>query len=216
MTENTPASLNFTLVSEYSTASVSVTIQAWNYSSSSYATSGEGYSAYTSSTSNETKVLSISTNAKNFTSNGNARIRVTGVLSTTTQYQQKANQVKLLYSFSSSSTYDYVLKIVNQVSDSWKIRLRAYSQSNIARLNNCTIYFHNATDGTSGQIYIISGSYTQQTGPWYDLPSSPAERYIALTLDASSSEVSYVYVYLDVLVPDKTTCAQYTLTFEIT
>jgi hypothetical protein len=216
MTENTPTNLNFTVVSEYSVASVSITIQIWNYSSSSYATSGEGYLAYTSSTSNETKVLSISTNPQNFTSSGNAKIRVAGVFSTTSQYQQKANQVKLLYSSTSSANYDYVLKIVNQVSDSWKIRLRAYSQSNTARLNNCTIYFHNATDGTSGQIYIISGSYTQQTGPWYDLPASPAERYIALTLEADSSEVSYVYVYLDILVPDKTTYAQYILTFEIT
>ena len=215
MTGNTPASLNLTVVSEYSVASVSVTIQVWNYSSSSYATSGEGYSAYTSSTSNETRILGIVTNPENFTSGGNARIRVTGFVSTTTQYQQKVNQIKLLYSFTSSTAYDHVLKIVNEVSDSWKIRLRAYSQSNIARLNNCTIYFHNATDGTSGQIYIISGSYTRQTGPWYDLPSSPAERYIALTLDASSSEVSYVYVYLDVLVPDRTTYAQYVLTFEI-
>ncbi len=216
MTENTPTNLNFTVVSEHSVASVSVTIQVWNYSSSSYAISGEGYLAYTSSTSNESRVPSISTNPQNFTSSGNARIRVTGVLSTTTPYQQKANQVKLLYSYTSSANYDYVLKIVNQISDSWKIRLRAYSQSNIARLNNCTIYFHNATDGTLGQIYIISGSYTQQTGPWYDLPSSPAERYIALTLEASNSETSYVYVYLDVLVPDKTTYVQYVLTLEIT
>jgi hypothetical protein len=195
---------------------VSVTIQIWNYSSSSYATSGEGYLAYTSSTSNETKVLSISTNPQNFTSSGNARIIVTGVLTTTAQYQQKANQVKLLYILSSSANYDYVLKVVNQVSDSWKTRLRAYSQSSIARLDNCTIYFHNATDGTLGQIYIISGSYTQQTGPWYDLPSSPAEIYVALTLEASSAETSYVYVYLDVLVPDKTTYVQYVLAFEIT
>jgi hypothetical protein len=138
------------------------------------------------------------------------------VSSTTTQYQQKANQIRLVYSYNSSSNYNYVLKIVNQVSDSWKIRLRVYSQSNIARLNNCTIYFHNSTDGTSGQIYIISGSYTQQTGPWYDLPSSPAERYVSLTLEASSSETSYVYVYLDVLVPDKTTYVQYVLVLEIT
>jgi hypothetical protein len=119
-------------------------------------------------------------------------------------------------SAAASAIYDYVLKIHNQVSDSWKIRLRAYSQSNIARLNNCTIYFHNDTDGISGQIYIVSGSYTQQTGAWYDLPGSPAERYVALFLDASNSEVSYIYVYLDILVPDKTTYAQYILTFEIT
>jgi hypothetical protein len=94
--------------------------------------------------------------------------------------------------------------------------LRAYSQSNIARLDNCTIYFHNATDGTSGQICITSGGYAQQTGSWYNLPSSPAETYVALTLEASSAETSFVYVYLDVLVPGKTTYVQYVLAFEIT
>ncbi len=216
VTINPPTQLNFTIVSEYDVASVSVTIQVWNYSSSSYATSGEGYLVYSSSGSNETKLLSIDTNPQDFTSGGNAKIRLTGVLSTTTGYQQKANQIKLDYSYSASSTYDYVLKIVNQASESWKIRLSAYSQSNLARLNNCTIQFRNSTDGTSGQIYIISGAYTQQTGPWYDLPSSPAERYIVLSLDASDSEVSYIYVYLEILVPDKTTYAQYLLTFEIT
>jgi hypothetical protein len=216
MTKNPPTQLNFTIVSEYDIASVSVTIQAWNYSSSTYVTSGQGYQTYISSGSNETKLLSINTSPQFYSSNGNAKIKVTGILSTTTQYQQKTNQVKLVYSYSSSSDYNYVLNIVNQVSDSWKIRLRAYSQSNIARLNNCTMYFRNASDGTLGQVYIISGSYAQQTGPWYDLPSSPAERYISLTLDASNSEVSHIYVYLDVLVPDKTTYAQYVLTFEIT
>jgi len=216
MTNNTPTQLNFTVVSEYDIASVSVTIQVWNYSSSAYVTSGQGYQTYSSGGSNETKILSITTTPQFYASSGNAKIKITGVLSTTTQYQQKTNQIKLVYSYSSSSNYNYVLKIVNQVSDSWKIRLRAYSQSNIARLNNCTISFHNATDGTSGQIYIISGGYTQQTGPWYDLPSSPAESYIALTLEASSSETSSVYVYLDVLVPDKTTYVQYVLAFEIT
>jgi hypothetical protein len=216
MTSNTPTLLNFTVVSEYDATGVSVTIQVWNYTSSSYVTAGEGYQAYSSSGSNETKLLSIGTSPEFYTSNGNARIRIAGVSSTTTQYQQKANQIRLVYSYNSSSNYNYVLKIVNQVSDSWKIRLRVYSQSNIARLNNCTIYFHNSTDGTSGQIYIISGSYTQQTGPWYDLPSSPAERYVSLTLEASSSETSYVYVYLDVLVPDKTTYVQYVLVLEIT
>jgi hypothetical protein len=219
MTKNTPTQLNFTVVSEYSIASVSVIIQIWNYSSSpqAHVTSGEGYLTYTSSGSNETKLISINTNPQFYTSNGNARIKITGVLSTATQYQQKFNLVKLVYSYSSSTNYNYVIRIVNQeVSDTWKIRLRACSQSNIGRLNNCTIYFRNSSDGTSRQIYIQNGAYVNQTGSWYDLPASPAERYIAVTLDASNSEVSYVYVYLEILVPNKTTYAQYVLTFEIT
>ena len=92
-----PTQLNFTIVSEYDTTNVSVTIQVWNYSSLAYVTSGEGYIAYTSSESNETKLLSINTNPQFYTSNGNAKIKVTGVKSTTSQYLQKINQIKLYY-----------------------------------------------------------------------------------------------------------------------
>jgi hypothetical protein len=218
MTKNTPTQLNFTIVSQYTVSSVSVTIQVWNYSSSpaAYVTSGQGYLTYTSSGSNETKTLSININPQFYTSNGNAKIKITGVKTTTVQYQQQINQIKLLYSYSSSPTYNYVLKAINNVTDAWKIRLKAYSQSNIGRLNNCTIYFRNASDGFSGQVYIVNGNYTQQTGPWYDLPASPAERYIAITVQANNSEVSYVNVYLEILIPNKTTYTQYVLTFEFT
>jgi len=92
-----PTQLNFTVVSEYNSANVSVTIQVWNYSSSAYVTSGEGYLTYTSSGSNETKLLSINTNPQFYTSNGNAKIKITGVKSTTSQYLQKINQIKLYY-----------------------------------------------------------------------------------------------------------------------
>ena len=115
----------------------------------------------------------------------------------------------------SASTYDYVLRVVNQFPEAWKIRLKAYSQSNIGRLNNCTIYCHNTTDGTSNQIIIINGSYTQQTGPWYDLGSLTTV-YIALAVQVSDSEVSLIFVYLEVLTPNKMTYAQYILIFEIT
>jgi hypothetical protein len=216
MSTNTPTQLNFTVVSEYDLASVSATIQVWNYSSSAYVTSGEGYLTCVSSGTNETKFRLITTNPQFYTSSGNAKIKITGVLATTTQYQQKFNQIKLVYSYSSASNYNYVLKIVNQVSDAWKIRLKAYSQSNIGRLNNCTIYFRSSSDGTSRQIYIENGVYLTQTGPWYDIEASPAERYIAVTLDASNSQTSYVYVYLEILVPNKTVYVQYVVTFEIT
>jgi len=92
-----PTQLNFTVVSEYNTANVSVTIQVWNYSSSAYVTSGEGYLTYTSNESNETKLLSININPQFYTSNGNAKIKVTGVKPTTSQYLQKINQIKLYY-----------------------------------------------------------------------------------------------------------------------
>jgi hypothetical protein len=214
MTTNTPAQLNFTVVSEYDNSNVSVAIQVWDYSSSVYVTSGQGYLTYASIGSNETRLLSISTNPQFYSSNGNAKIKVTGVKTTTTQYQQKTNQAKLQYKYNSSPTYDYVLRVSNQGSDSWKIRLKAYSQSNIARLNNCTLNFHNSTDGTSHQILITNGIYTQQTGSWYDLKAS-ATFYVSMILQASDSQASQILVYLEILTPNKTTYARYVLTFEI-
>jgi hypothetical protein len=97
MTTKIPAQLNFTIVSEYNVANVGVTIQVWNYSSSAYVTSGEGYTEYLSSGTNETKTLSINTNPQFYISNGNAKIKVTGAKSTTTQYLQKINQLKIGY-----------------------------------------------------------------------------------------------------------------------
>lgn len=111
-------------------------------------------------------------------------------------------------------TYDYVLRVNNTVTDSWQIRLKKYSDS-ISRLQNCTIYFHNSTDGISGQIYIENGDYTQDVGSWYNLPSL-ATIYIAITAEANSTGTSYVYVYLKILVPGKSTYSQYVITFEIT
>lgn len=95
MPTTVPGQLNFTVVSEYNIASVSVTIQVWNYSSSAYVNSGEGYLTYMSSGSNETRLLSININPQFYTSNGNAKIKITGLKSTTSQYLQKINQIKL-------------------------------------------------------------------------------------------------------------------------
>jgi len=115
----------------------------------------------------------------------------------------------------SEGTYDYVLRVNNSVADSWQIRLKKYSDSNINRLQNCIIYFHNSSDGTSNQIIIENGSYINQTGPWYDLGDSETV-YIAMTVQANSAATSYVYAYLEIRTPNTTTYAQYVITFEIT
>jgi len=115
--------------------------------------------------------------------------------------------------FPKPANYNYVLKTVNQVADAWKIRLRAYDQSNIGRLSNCTIYLYNG-GGLSRQIYIYNGSYSQQFGNWYDLPGS-STLYIAMTASADSTGASYVYSYLEVLIPNTTTYNLMIITFEI-
>ena len=111
--------------------------------------------------------------------------------------------------------YDYVLRVNNTVTDSWQIRLKRYDDSNINRLQNCTIYFHNSTDGASSQIIIENGLFTSQIGQWYDLGNSETI-YIAMTVQVNSTGTSYIYTYLEVRTPNTTTYAQHTITLEIT
>jgi len=113
------------------------------------------------------------------------------------------------------TTYDYVLRVNNTVTDSWEIRLKEYSNSSVGRLQNCTIYFHNPTDGNSPQIIVENGSFKNETGLWYNLASSQTI-YIAIAVEANSTGTSYIYAYLEVSVPGTTTHAHYITAFEIT
>jgi hypothetical protein len=146
-------------------------------------------------------------------SNGNARIKVTGIATTSSKYLQQINQVRLVYVYTASPDYNYLLRMTENHGVTWKVRLRAYNQANIGRLSNCSIYIYNGSNST--QIIISSGSCTQQTGPWYDLTASDIE-CIWMHVEASSTDISYVYVYLEILVPNTTTYSQYVLTFVIT
>ena len=215
MTTNTPTQLSFTVVSEYNAANVSVTIQVWNYSSSSYVTSGEGYLTYNSTgAANETELFSINSNPQFYTSAGNAKINVTGVLTTTTQYQQKTNQIKLDYSYVAPSSYDYVLKVVNQVASNWTVTLEVYSNSNISRLSNCTISFH---DGSmSDQIVISGGVITQWVGPQYSLAGSSTIYVSVNNLQATASGISYLYVYVRILPSNMSPFTVLHITFQVT
>ncbi len=115
----------------------------------------------------------------------------------------------------SEGTYEYVLRAYNTVTDSWQIRLKKFADSNISRLQNCTIYFSNSTDTESTQIIVEDGSFNQTEGPWFDLGSLETI-YIIMTAKAGSIGISYVYAYLEVLTPGSTTYAQYAITFKIT
>ena len=92
---STMSQLNFTVVSEYDVADVYVIVQVWDYSSSAYVSTGQGYLGYLSSGTNETQVLSIDVNPQSYAFNGTARILVTSRSTTTTPYQQRVNQIKL-------------------------------------------------------------------------------------------------------------------------
>jgi len=99
MIATSPAQLNFTLVSQYDIVGVDVTVQVWNYSSSTYATSGQGFLKYTGIGTNETRSLNIETDPQFYVSDGNAKIKVIGTLTAPTQFQQEINQVQLIYGY---------------------------------------------------------------------------------------------------------------------
>jgi hypothetical protein len=109
---------------------------------------------------------------------------------------------------------DYVLKINNTETNPLQIRLKKYSESNINRLLECTLYFHNSTDGNSTQIRIQNGTYTQTTGNWYSLAPSQAV-FIAVLTRVNSTSLSSIYTYLEVEAPGTTTYAQYIIEFDI-
>ena len=118
--------------------------------------------------------------------------------------------VTLLHVWTSKGDFNYVLKMIENYGSGWKVRLRAYDQSNIGRLVNCSIYLYDGSNST--QIVILNGAYTQQTGSWYDLVASDTE-YIWVHIERSSPGTSYIYAYLEILVPNTTTYAQYVVTF---
>jgi len=105
------------------------------------------------------------------------------------------------------------LKFVEKDNSTWKVRLKAYDQSNIGRLDNCSIYIYDGSNST--QIVILNGVYNQQTGSWIDLNASDTE-YIWIHVETSSAGTSRVYAYLEIRVPTKTVYARYVITFEIT
>jgi len=112
-----------------------------------------------------------------------------------------------------SGDFNYVLNMTEKDGSNWKVRLKAYDNSSITRLDNCSIYIYDGSNST--QIVILNGDYENQTGPWIDLNASDTE-YIWMHVETSSAGTSSVYVHLEIRIPDTTTYLQYEITFEIT
>ena len=117
----------------------------------------------------------------------------------------------------SGSDYDYVLEVVNQVEESWQVKLQAYSSSSISRLSNTTISIRNTTT-TSDQIIVSGGTITQTEGSLFNLPGDVNQTlYIKMSnVKATASGTSYIYTHLKILKPNTTTYSLYVITFEIT
>jgi hypothetical protein len=111
--------LVWTVDSAWTTDSVSVTIQVYNYTLDQYPTSGSGYDSYTSSATpntDEHRTQTITTNATSFRDAwGNWKIKVKGVKATTTQFDFKVDwaefKVKSQNSYALDVTGEFVLDL---------------------------------------------------------------------------------------------------------
>ncbi len=138
-----------------------------------------------------------------------------GTVGTCTIYTNSTSAKVGVSGYGYEHDYDYVLRVNNTDADSWKIRLQKYADSSIGRLQNCTIYFRNATNANSTQLVIENGSFNQIEGPWWNLGSFET-MYLVMTVQVNSTGTSRVSVYLEVLIPNTTAYAQYLIAFEIT
>lgn len=132
-------------------------------------------------------------------------------------YQYEVNQSKFTCGNEEARAADPVLNVVNQATGAWNVSMKVYSNSNIARLSNAIIGFHDATT-SSDQIVVSSGSVTQSQGTLFNLPGgSGSTVYISMSnLLANATGSSYLYVRLKILTPNTTTYLLYVITFEIT
>jgi len=180
-----------------------IKVDAWNGS--------EWINVFTYLTPNSWNNISVSP----YLTSSNFTIRFKGGNEINDRTQDSWNiDATLLHVWSSAEiTYDYVLKVVNQVADAWKVSLKAYSSSNIARISSTTISFHDGS--TSNQIIISGGSITQSEGSQYDLLGSTTIYISMSNVQASTSGTSHIYMFLKVLKPNTSTYSLFIITFEI-
>jgi hypothetical protein len=125
-------------------------------------------------------------------------------------------KVSVTATFIAASNYDYVLKVVNQVADSWEINLKVYNNSSLSRISSLNITFHDGT--TSNQIVVSGGSLVKSEGGQYDLPGGVNSTiFIKISnLQTTATGISYIYTYLKIQKPNTTTYMLYVIKFEIT
>ncbi len=189
--------LNFTVVNQYDIAGVGVTVQVWNYSASAWATSGEAYLEYTSSGTNETKLLSINTNPQFHTSNGNAKIKITGVLATTTHYQQEINQIKLVYSYVVDSYIHDVATINVTASATDVVSGRVINITVVVKNNgtvtetfNVTLFYDEITIGTKTVANLAPGDQKTLGFAWNTTGIAKGSYRIRAEADSVSEETN--------------------------
>lgn len=110
--------------------------------------------------------LNISINPSSCISGKDAKIRVTAVYSTTQDYQNYVDFIRLLQD-PIQKIHNYALRVKNLGVDTYNLRLVSLSETGLARLINCTILLNSTT-----QIQVIDGIITLDTGNWTNIPGS--------------------------------------------
>jgi hypothetical protein len=125
-------------------------------------------------------------------------------------------KVSVTATFIAASNSDYVLKVVNQVADNWKVSLKVYNNSSLSRISSLNVTFHDGT--TSNQIAVSGGSIVKSEGGQYDLPGGVNSTiFIKMSnLQTTATGTSYIYTYLRIQKPNTTTYMLYVIKFEIT
>jgi Concanavalin A-like lectin/glucanases superfamily len=119
--------------------------------------------------------LNISINPSSCINGKDAKIRVTAIYSTTQDYQNYVDFIRLLQD-PIQKIHDYALRVKNLGVDTYNLRLVSLSETGLARLINCTILLNSTT-----QIQVIDGIITLDTGTWANIPGSGNQDIIIMT-----------------------------------
>jgi hypothetical protein len=122
-----------------------------------------------------------------------------------------ANQTSAKVSVNGTGDYNYVLNFTEKSGGDWEVRLRAFNESILDGLN-CSIYIYDGANST--QIIVQNGSLVQGLGPSYGLNASDTE-CIWMHVETSETGISYIYAYLEILIPETTAYVRYVIAFEI-
>ncbi|MDI6691534.1 MAG: hypothetical protein QME50_06720 [Candidatus Bathyarchaeota archaeon] len=154
----------WTIDSCFTTTDVTATFQLYNYNSSQYPTSGDGYMTDTIGTTDVTKTQNITTNPTYFRdASGNWKLKITGVKATNAPFDLKVDFVE----FKTEIPYAYALSIIGEFTldisayplayiDSLEIQVRLRANDTLEN------WLLNAYNWTSGQ-YSVIGQVTLTT-----------------------------------------------------
>jgi len=186
--------LEWTIDSAWTTDSVNVTLQLYNYSLGNYPTSGNGYMSYESSATadtDETKSQNITVNPTHFrNATGYWKMRVKGIKATETQFDFKADMIELkptsssrldingtfvidvsMYSPAYIQTVEIQMKYrANDTGEKWY--LKAYNWTATAYSDNGFNSTSGHTPTTEWDYYAVNladqwGSYVHNNGTVY-------------------------------------------------